>query len=377
MRILIDARLYGLEHAGPGRYVKNLIDALMALDKENDYVLLLRRRHFGRLKCPKNFKKKLADFHHYTFREQFRLPGIIREEKPDLVHFPFFNVPILYFGKYVVTIHDLTMHKYKGGEATTRSLPRYILWRIGYYLAFLKAIYGSKKIIVPSKSVRKDIVSYYRVKKNKIVVSYEGVDEAVSKARVKYDVLKKYSITKPYFIYSGSAYPHKNLKSAIKAVKNLNKQSKDKVFLVITSSRSIFLNRMVRWTKELDASAHVKFTGFVSDAELGYLFKNSLGFVYPTLSEGFGLPGLEAMKSGTLVLASDIDVLKEVYKDKAIYFNPKKTESLEKRMQEVVEMDEKKRRKLISSYNKLLKNYSWNKMAKETLKVYESSFSLR
>jgi hypothetical protein len=119
MKILIDARMYGLENAGIGRYALNLINQLTQLDDKNDYILLLRKKYFDDLTLPKNFKKVLADFRHYSFAEQLMLPKIIANEKPDLVHFLHFNVPVWFTGKFVVTIHDLLMHKQKGLEATT------------------------------------------------------------------------------------------------------------------------------------------------------------------------------------------------------------------------------------------------------------------
>ena len=120
----------------------------------------------------------------------------------------------------------------------------------------------------------------------------------------------------------------------------------------------------------MDAEKYVKFVGFVSDEDLAGLHKGSLAFVYPTLSEGFGLPGLEAMASGTLVIASDIEVLKEVYKDSAIYFDPKIAKSIKNTMKKVVELPENKRKAMVDNNLGFIKKYSWDKMAKETINVY-------
>ncbi|MDP3918258.1 MAG: glycosyltransferase [Candidatus Woesebacteria bacterium] len=174
MEILIDARLYGPKHTGNGRYTENLINNLIKIDQKNNYFVLLKKEDFDILKFPKNFKKVLADFKHYTFKEQFKLPFIINKVKPDVVHFPHFNVPLFYFGKYIVTIHDLIMHKFRGGEATTRNFPVYQIWRLGYHIAFAKAVYGSIKIIVPSNAVKNELINYYKIKKEKVEVTYEG-----------------------------------------------------------------------------------------------------------------------------------------------------------------------------------------------------------
>ena len=173
MKILIDARLFGPEHTGNGRYTMNLIDNLVKVDTKNDYIVLLRRDNYDKSSFPQNWKKVVADFKHYSFSEQFKLPFLISKYKPDVVHFPHFNVPLFYFGKYIVTIHDLIMHKFTGGEATTRRFPVYQIWRLGYHIAFLKAIFGSVKIIVPSQTVKNEVIEYYKVDPKKIVVTYE------------------------------------------------------------------------------------------------------------------------------------------------------------------------------------------------------------
>lgn len=173
MKILIDARLYGPKNTGNGRYTKELIENLAKVDHKNNYIILFKKEGFNEINLPGNFKKVLADFKHYSFEEQFKLPFIINKFKPDLVHFPHFNVPIFYFGKFVVTIHDLIMHKYKKGSATSRKFPIYQIWRIGYYLSFAKAVYGSLKIIVPSNAVKNEIINFYRINPEKIIVTYE------------------------------------------------------------------------------------------------------------------------------------------------------------------------------------------------------------
>lgn len=173
MKILIDARLYGSKNTGNGRYTQNLVENLSKIDSGNKYIILLRKDDFASISLPSNWQKVLADFNHYTFEEQFKLPLLISKYSPDLVHFPHFNVPILFFGKYIVTIHDLIMHKFIGGEATTRPFPIYQIWRLGYYIAFAKAIYGSIKIIVPSNAVKNEIVNYYNISTKKIETIYE------------------------------------------------------------------------------------------------------------------------------------------------------------------------------------------------------------
>lgn len=377
MRILIDGRLYGLENAGLGRYVINLVEELTGFDKKNEYAILLRKKYFNRLKLPENWKKVLVDFRHYSLIEQIRLPKIITEYNPDIVHFPHFNVPIFYKGPLVVTIHDILMHRQKGKETTTLPFHLYYLKRLGYRLIFDMAVRKAVKIIVPSKFVKKELMSYYDLKEEKLAVTYEGLDERVIPRGKPKNLLKKYKLDTDYFLYVGNAYPHKNLKRAIEATVFLNKTYGQKIIFAIASSRSVFTKRLERLIKSLKADKYVRLLGFVPNKDLGHLYKNSLGFVYPSLSEGFGLPGLEAIAAGTLVLASEIPVFREVYKDSVLYFNPLDFSSIEKRMEDVLKMEQEKRDEIIKRGQEFIKRYSWSKMAKQTLKVYEDSASLR
>ncbi len=174
MKILIDARLYGPKDTGIGRYTQKLVENLVKIDPTNQYLILLRQSDYMSLKFPKNWTKVLADFKHYSFKEQFKMPILLFKLKADLVHFPHFNVPLFFFGKYIVTIHDLIMHKFKNGSATTRKFPIYQIWRLGYHITFAKAVYGSTKIIVPSNAVKEEVINYYKIKKEKVEVTYDG-----------------------------------------------------------------------------------------------------------------------------------------------------------------------------------------------------------
>lgn len=174
MKILIDARLYGLENAGLGRYVINLVSELSKIDSKNSYSILLRRKYFDNLNLPGNWNKILADFKHYGFKEQLLLPKIIRKISPDVVHFPHFNIPIFYSGKFIVTIHDMLMHKQKGFEATTLNPINYLIKRVVYKFVFRKGIEMSEKIIVPSFTVRTELINFYKLKEDKVEVIYEG-----------------------------------------------------------------------------------------------------------------------------------------------------------------------------------------------------------
>lgn len=187
--------------------------------------------------------------------------------------------------------------------------------------------------------------------------------------------MKEYKNTKlgKYFVYVGNAYPHKNITRLLEAMRLFNVGKNEKVKLVIASARNVFIERLENAAKEKGVSSLVKILGFVPDKDLNKIYKSSIGFVYPTLMEGFGLPGLEAMKNKTLVLASNISVLKEIYEDNAIYFDPLDINSMVFAMETAEGLSSKEREKRIKKAQQFIKKYSWEKMAKETLKVYKSA----
>lgn len=178
---------------------------------------------------------------------------------------------------------------------------------------------------------------------------------------------------KPYFLYVGNAYPHKNLRRAIVAFANYNIGHSKKMYFAIASSRNVFTKRVEKMISDNNAGEYIKLLGFVPDSELKILYKNAECYLFPSLYEGFGLPGLEAMAQGTLVAASDIPVFKEIYKDNVIYFNPLDSNSIERIIDEVVNMDAKERKRITGKAKIFIKRYSWEKMAKETLDVYNEA----
>jgi len=174
VKILVDARLYGLENTGIGRYTINFLNELQKLDIKNNYIILLREKYYHLLKFPENFEKALADIPHYSLKEQIQIPKIIKKYNPDLVHFLHFNVPISFDRKFIVTIHDMTMH-YQKVDSSNLPLPFYFIKHTFYKKVFKHAVLKSKKIIVPSQFVKDQVVDHFKIKKEKVKVTYEGI----------------------------------------------------------------------------------------------------------------------------------------------------------------------------------------------------------
>ena len=375
MKIAIDARLFGPQGTGIGKYTEKLIENLQKIDKRNNYFIILRKDNWY-LFTPTspNFEKVMVDAPFYSLKEQALLPAALQKIKPDVVHFTNFNVPLLYSGKFVVTIHDIITKEFSGFSTTTRSLPVYLLKRAGLEITLRQTIRKAAKIIVPSFFVKRKLTEDFRAAKNKIDVVNEGVDrslvttgkENISLGRQK-QILLKYGIKSPFILYVGSYYPHKNIETLLAAFKFVD----EKYQLLLVGDRNIFLERILKIARLLKVEDRVLVSGFVADDELPTLYKEASCFVFPSISEGFGLPGLESMASGCPVVASDILTFKEIYGEGALYFNPKKPEDLTSKINNLVK-NQKMRAKLIETGFEQIKKYSWEKMARETMEIYRS-----
>lgn len=373
MKIAIDARLFGPQGTGIGKYTEKLIENLQKIDKKNTYFIILRKDNWY-LFTPTspNFEKVMVDAPFYSLKEQALLPAALQKIKPDLAHFTNFNVPLLYSGKFVVTIHDIITKEFSGFSTTTRSLPVYLLKRAGLEITLRQTIKKASKIIVPSFFVKRKLAGDFPAAKKKIEVVHEGVEsslvtagkEDISLGKQK-QILLKYGIKKPYVLYVGSYYPHKNIETLLQALKFVD----EKYQLLLVGDRNIFVERTLKIARILKVENRVIVSGFVTDDELPTLYKEASCFVFPSLSEGFGLPGLESMVFGCPVVASDISTFREIYGEGALYFNPKNPKDIAEKINTLVK-NQKIRAKLIETGFEQIEKYSWEKMAKETLKIY-------
>ena len=372
MRIGIDARFYN--ESGVGRYLRNLIYNLKALDKKNEYVIFLLPEDYKKFEASGNFQVVCADFKWYGFAEQFKFPKLLNKYRLDLVHFPHFNVPIFYAGDFVVTIHDL-IHQHFQMKRVTRLNPLfYIFKHFGYKRVFKNAITKSKKTLVPSNYVSDLLVREWKVSEKKITVTPEAVDNNISliagkinKNRIE-QIIKKFNIRSPYIFYVGNAHPHKNIEGLIKTFLILRRKYQH-LQLVLSGSDHYFWQRIRKEYQHKD----IIFTNQVSDEELVALYKGAQVFVLPSFEEGFGIPLLEAMVCGAPVVSSNRGSLPEVGADAAFYFNPIDLTDMTDKIGQVLR-SEKLRRDLIKKGNERIKLFSWEKLAKQTLEIYNQCF---
>lgn len=370
MKIGIDARLYS--QTGVGRYIRNLIDQLKIIDTKNSYVIFLNSKDYKGFVLPSvGWEKRKVDIHWHSLAEQILLPNILLKEKCDLIHFPYFSTPILYSGKFVITIHDLIMNHFSTGYASSLPLPLYKLKFIFYRLIMQAALKKSAKIIAVSKATKQEIKNHYSMPDSKISVIYEA-SEITHETE---DVSRNNLSDKKYFLYVGNAYPHKNLETVISAFKKISDNYKN-VQLILVGGKDYFYTRLLNKIME-QKIPNIVLRVSVSDNELIYLYKNAVGLILPSFMEGFGLPAVEAMTLGCPVIASKIPSLTEVCGQAATYFNPLDSDELREIIIQYLEnADPKIRTKQIQLGCKQSKKYSWEKTAKETLQTYESCTGL-
>lgn len=383
MKIGIDGRLWN--ETGVGRYIRNLVAELQKIDKKNEYVLFVQNKDYERIKKEviglslgrgklrsKNRKWKVvvADVRWHTIQEQMQFPRIIARENVDLMHFPYFSVPIFYKGPFVVTIHDLIIHHFPTGKASTLPLPLYQLKRFGYKHVMSNAVKRAQKIIVPLYAVKDDLRKTLHVPPEKIVVTYEGFDSHIRKGAISQKV-KAFEDT-TYFLYVGNAYPHKNLEKLLTAFRFMKKDVKGDIRLVLVGKRDYFYQQLQN--SQQDSAVHFLFD--VSDSDLYFLYTHAVALVSPSLMEGFGLTPLEAMAAGCLPVVSDIASFREVCDANAVYFDPFQAKDIKEKMENVLHLDEAMRKVFLDKGKERVKDFSWKTMALETVEVYESCTSI-
>jgi len=388
MKIAIDCRFWGPQSTGLGRYTQNLVENILKNDRENEYFLIFKKDDQTNLPVQKSTNKTvvLVDAPHYSFKEQVEIRRILKKIKPDIVHFPHFNVPLFLPYPFIVTIHDLIKHHFKGRETTTRKPLLYRFKYFGYKVVFKRIIKKASAIIVPSEFVKREIKSFYKTNFEKIKVVYEGVEQdrwerylnnfTSAEKRLK---LQRYKIEQPYIVYAGNVYPHKNIERLVLALKFLNKKRlKKKLSLVIVCGRDVFWRRIKKVVQKHKMEKEIQLVGYLSDSELALIYSCAQAFISASLMEGFGLPGLEAMSVDCPVICSEIDTFKEIYGQAPLYFNPKNIEDIKDKIVQFLEMSEKNKKEMITKGQEQVEKYSWGKCAKKTLKVYknENSFSL-
>ncbi len=419
--IVIDARI---RRASTGRPVARLLEYIQELDSENTYTVMLEPGDDWKPTAT-NVSTVACPFSQFSFNplQQFTFARFIKNLKPDLVHFTLTGQqPLGYFGRQITMTHDLTMYEYV--RAGKLPLWLHALRMAGYRLLMWSAHRKAKHIIVPTNYVAEGLAKFHKFTANKISVTLEASEPPIAGDAKKPDIEN----LDRFILYVGSAFPHKNLETLIKSFELLL-TSQPELNLILAGKREYHSEQLEKFAQRIrpgsvlrmredsptslsppsgeqdvsvdtsrngmvvagrqaasepdnttrtgslsSARENIVFTGFVEDAELKWLYQNAAAYVFPSLSEGFGLPGLEAMVHGCPVVSSDATCLPEVYGDAAVYFDPNNVQEMADRITLVLE-DEALRSKLIALGSAQAAQYSWRRMAEQTLEVYNKALT--
>ncbi len=356
-KIAIDAREL---RTSTGRYIERLLKYLQDIDQQHDYVVLLKPQDVaGWQSTNPRFTAVACPHQEFTFDEQLGLKKQLERLKPDLVHFGMVQQPIWYYGRVVTTIHDLTTMRFLNPDKNTAVLK---LKQQVYKQVIKRAARKSLAVITPSEFVKNDVVQFTGISPDKVSVTYEAVDAITEPAETLTSLENK-----QFIMYIGRPTPHKNLNRLISAFELL-KATHPHLHLVLAGKKDANYQRIEKavMAKGID---NVVFTDFVSEGQLRWLYEHCAAYVFPSLSEGFGLPGLEAMVHGAPVVSSNATCLPEIYGDAAHYFDPLDVQAMSDAINEVL-TDHDLRLKLISAGQHQVSQYSWRRMAEQTLAIY-------
>src|ERR1022692_1180067 len=388
LRIVLDVRR--VRDFGIGTYIRGLLHALAAIDQSDDYILVALPHDAGAAGAagaadsqdafsglPPNFKtvpyRKTDSYalNHLAF------PWFLHRLAPSLVHIPLNQVPLFMMDPYVVTIHDMASLLFETGSGLRMQTRRFLLRR---------GLLRAKGIMAVSEATRRDVHDALGIPADRIRVAYNAPNpdffRPAEAGHARERILERYQIDYPFLLYAGNIRPQKNIPRLVEAFAVVREQlARHPVYrnlhLIIIGdeiSRYPSVRRAVIQTRVEKA---VRFLGFVPFEALRIFFESATLFIFPSLYEGFGLPPLEAMATGTPVVASNVSSLPEVLGDAALLVNPENVFEIARAIQEAL-LDEDLRGELIAKGKAQAARYSWVRTAREVLEVYrEASFARR
>jgi glycosyltransferase involved in cell wall biosynthesis len=357
-RVLVDARK--ARDFGIGRYVVGLVRAL-ARAGEFDLVVIVRPGDAKFL--PEGVTPLASDAAPYSARELFAVRRAIGRAKPGLFHAPHYVVPLFPPSATVVTIHDL-MHLSRPEHASLRK-------RIYATTMLRRAIRRSARVVTVSEATRRELVAFDPHADGKTVVIPNGVDgtfRADIPAAERNRVRQAQHLEGPYVLFLGNDKPHKNLEGLLDAFAEVVKTNRDIRLVLAGGSSDRAAKRRARIAAR-GLSALVLDLGVVPDADVPPLLAEASALVQPSLTEGFGLPVLEALAVGTPVACSDRGGLPEAGGDAALYFDPENRPAVAAAIRRVVE-DDGLRACLRSKGLARAPAFTWDRVAERTSAVY-------
>lgn len=380
LRIVMDARR--IRDFGIGTYIRSLVHALGAIDRENQYTIVVSPEDSPTLtNLPPNVKTAVYLRGDADLADNVAFPFYLHGLQPDLVHIPLNRVPVLMPRPYVVTIHDLSNLLYDDSRSRMRMELR--RWR------FRRGLARAERVIAVSEATSHEVQKAMGVPAQRIRVIYNAPDPEffthgpVADARAggpksaeheRLRIMERYQVNYPYLLYAGSIRPHKNIPRLVEAFAVLRDElAAHPVFhdlrLIIIGDRISQYPQVRHTVIKSRVENTVRFLGFVPFDTLRCFYESAAVFVFPSRYEGFGLPPLEAMASGAPVVCSNASSLPEVVGDAAIMVNPERVFEIARGIREVL-LDERLRSELVRKGRIQAARFSWERTAREVLEIY-------
>ena len=370
MRIVIDIRK--INEFGIGTYIWNLVRNLSLVDDENEYLLAGTDRHFHELgPLRPNFTQLYQGEEQVSLRDRLTFPALLRKRKPDVVHIPHHECPLVVPGRLIVTIHDCVHVKF----------PPENLSRLGRYKLYWqtqRAVQNASRILAVSNATRDDLLDIFDLDSKRISVIHNALDERFAPAGDILDstaVLERYQLNDPFILYSGRIRPHKNVHRLIEAFAVLKAELADDPYYrnlkLIIIGDELSRHQYLRLTViRSGVQQDVRFFGFVPYSILQVFYQTAALFAFPSLYEGFGLPPLEAMANRTPVLASNTSSLPEVLGEAALLVNPENVFEIARGMKLILS-DPTVRKRLIEEGSRHISRFSWESAARQVIEAYK------
>ncbi|GAB2829511.1 glycosyltransferase family 4 protein [Ferruginibacter profundus] len=372
-RILIDATTIVEKKDGLSQYIISLLDNLPeeAFVRFDFLVLVhtnVKRKELWDVLDKKKFKVIKAAIAPIGPRREWDMFWFLRQQKRtfDLFHSTSNQYP-LSLKNGLATVHDITFKNYLDSKWWTFNMAKRFL-----NLVIKNALYRSAAVIAVSEYTRQDLVNNYKLNNvisNKISVIYEGWEHLKANAEEK-ETGDTVPTFKNYLFYVGTTRLHKNMKNLLQAFNIACKKLPADIKLVITGNETYLDETDKAVVSEINAGGErIYFTGFVSGFVLEHLFKNADAFIFPSLSEGFGIPVLEAFYFKKPLLCSNTTSLPEIAGPAALYFNPADTADIAVAIVKFY-TEPSIGPELVMKGTKQLELFSWKKMATETVQLY-------
>ncbi len=369
MLVGVDAsRVQAEGRTGTEAYSLYLLRELLRLGGPHRFRLYFREEGPVRLFAPDPARWEARVIPFPRLWTHVRLSWEMVRNPPDALFVPAHVLPVVHPRRSIVTVHDL------GYLHFPEAHPPFERWYLHWSTLFNG--HAAARVLALSETTKADLFRHYGVPPEKVRVVYPGLREGMGpvedEGRVR-EVLARYGVRKPYFLYVGTLKPRKNLLRLVRAYARFAPAEREgaRPSLVLAGKPGWQHEALAREVERLGLEEWVLFPGYIADADLPALYTGALAFVFPSLYEGFGLPLVEAMACGTPVIASRTSACGEVAGDAALLVDPLSEEEIAGALARIAQ-DAGLRAALAARGRERARAFSWERAAQEVLDVLAS-----